>query len=479
MDYSEALMRWTRKQNTIVVWWTSVEDDAELSKYPSNFGDKRGWPEYLSKSFNNRIGRSTGARLWVAPPLSQHFNRLDPNLDYTDFMASGGVILMYSDLHLIHGLPGRATWTDLRPVEIPAEQDPRPLRPLAVAAIDPTPPPPPPPEPQYPLLEPTLVEEAPALEEPEAETQSSKESNSMNFEAPPVANKSFLAKVLRNKIKSGFMAFGAFVLLCLLWSSVYTINETERGLLLTGGKLSEVQDPGLHMRVPIIQSVKRLSLQTWTDNFPKLSAYSKDQQPADMRVSVTWTANPSELKTLYRTTLDLDGVTNRFIRPITPTEVENVFGLYSAESLVQDRTAFVLALTNRIKSMVPPFVTVVSIQVEDVNFSDAYEKTIEEKAKAAVAVDTAGKLEERATIDARAHVAKEQAFATAKKNQMIAEAEGITAKGTAEASAIVAKANALKNNPQLIQLIEAERWNGSRATTIFGAATPLVSTDTK
>lgn len=135
---------------------------------------------------------------------------------------------------------------------------------------------------------------------------------------------------------------------------------------------------------------------------------------------------------------------------------------------------FVLALTQRIRANVPAFVNVISVQVEDINFSDAYELTIEEKMKSAVAVDTAKNREQQAIADAKAFVAKEQGVADAKRNQMLAEAEGITARGTAEASAIVAKANALKNNPQLIQLIEAENWNGSRATTIIGGATPMV-----
>lgn len=474
MEYSQQLQRWRDKQNTLVVWWTTVEDDAELSKYPSDFGDKCGWPEYLSKSFNNRIGRSTGARLWVAPPLSQHFNRLDPDLDYSTFMRSGGVLMMFGDLHRIHGLPGRATSAYLSPIEIPAEPEPRPLRPVSGAAIPPVKPPPPP-VPQYPLLEPEVVEEAPVLEEPEAATQSSKESDTMNFEQITRGN-TFIDKAKRNPIKSIAAAILAIIVLCLVFSSIYTINEAERGVVLGGGKLVKIEEPGVHVKFPFYHEVKRISLQTWTDSFPKLSAYSNDQQPADMRVSVTWMANPSEIDSLYRSVLTLDAVTDRFIRPITPTEVENSFGKYTAEKLVQDRNEYVLALTQRIRNMVPPFVTIVSVQVEDINFSDAYELTIEEKAKAEVATATAAKVEAKALIDARTHVAREQAFATAKQNQMIAEAEGIKAKGDAEAHAIIAKANALKNNPQLIQLIEAENWNGSRATTIFGPATPLVNT---
>lgn len=323
------------------------------------------------------------------------------------------------------------------------------------------------------------MEEPPVSEEPETVTPSSKESDTMNFEPTPGYKYSFIEKAKRNPIESIVAVVLAIIAICLFFSSIYTIDEAERGVVLGGGKLVKIEEPGLHLKWPFYHEIKRISLQTWTDDFPKLSAYSNDVQPASMKVSVTWTANPAEIDILYRTAISLDNVTTRFIRPITPTEVENSFGKYKAEKLVQDRNEYVQALTDRIRAMVPSFVTIVSVQVEDVNFSDAYETTIEEKAKATVAVDTADKKEARAIIDARAYVAQQQSLATAKKNQMLAEAEGITAKGIAEASAIVAKANALKNNPQLIQLIEAERWNGSRATTIFGAATPLVSTDTK
>jgi regulator of protease activity HflC (stomatin/prohibitin superfamily) len=474
MEFSDQLREWRNKQDKLVIWWTNESEDIVVSSYPSNFGEKSGWPEYLSQAFNRRCGRSTGAKLWVGPPLSSYFTRLDPTMDFSRFMASGGVVMRYGDLHLIHGLPGRITDTDLSPIQIPEFAEPRPLKPVSVAAI-PQVKPPPPPEPQYPLLEPEVVEEASVLEEPEAATQSSKESDTMNFEPTPGYKRTFLEKVQANPIKSITAAVLAIIVLCLVFSSIYTINEAERGVVLGGGKLVKIEEPGIHVKFPFYHDVKRISLQTWTDNFPKLSAYSNDQQPADMRVSVTWMANPSEIDSLYRSVLTLDAVTDRFIRPITPTEVENSFGKYTAEKLVQDRNEYVLALTQRIRNMVPPFVTIVSVQVEDINFSDAYELTIEDKAKAEVATATAAKVEAKAIIDARTHVAREQSFATAKQNQMIAEAEGIKAKGDAEAHAIIAKANALKNNPQLIQLIEAENWNGSRATTIYGAVTPTVS----
>ena len=474
MNYQDQLSAWRRRQDKVVIWWADLKDDEILSGYPSDFGDKRGWPEYLSKAFNSRCGRSFGGRVIVTPHMARFFTHLSETLDYSDFLSSAGVVMLYSDLYHIHGLPGRVTDHLLHPVEVPAEPDPRPIRPLSVQAIDPTPPPPPPPKPQYPAAEQAVEEEPPVSEEPEAETPSSKESDTMNYEPTPGIKRTFLEKAKANPIKSGFAAVAAIILAILFLSSFYTINETERGIVLAGGKMVKVEEPGIHVKFPFYHDVKRISLQTWTDSFQSLSAYSKDTQPATMRVSVTWTVAPALLGDMYRTALTLDGVTDRFIRKITPSEAENAFGQFEAATLASDRTSFVLALTKRIREGVPPFVNVISVQVEDINFSDAYENTIEEKVKSLVAVDTAKNREQQAIADAKAYVAKMQGEADAKKNQMLAESEGITARGIAEASAITAKANALKNNPQLIQLIEAENWNGSRATTILGATTPMM-----
>ena len=286
----------------------------------------------------------------------------------------------------------------------------------------------------------------------------------------------FWAKYARTPLKTAGIILGALFLLLALNSSIYTVQETDRGVVLTGGKFSEIVDPGFHMKIPFIQSVKMISLQTWNDKFDKLAAYSNDQQPATMKVSVTWQANPAKIVDLYRTALDLNNVTDRYITPQIPTQLENTFGQFSAENVVQKRDKFVAALTEKVSKTVPDFITIVSLQVEDINFSDAYEGVIEEKAKAEVAVATAGKREARAVIDARASVAQAQGEADSDLARKRAEITAISERGAAEASAITAKAKALRENPNLIQLIEAERWNGSRATTIFGAATPLVNT---
>ena len=56
------------------------------------------------------------------------------------------------------------------------------------------------------------------------------------------------------------------------------------------------------------------------------------------------------------------------------------------------------------------------------------------------------------------------------------EAASIQARGAAEATAIRAKGDALGQNPALIPLIQAERWDGKLPVTMVpGGAVPMLS----
>ena len=101
--------------------------------------------------------------------------------------------------------------------------------------------------------------------------------------------------------------FGIVVLLLLagaLMNSWYTIDQGDRGVLLTNGAISTVVEPGLHFKLPFLQKVEKISLRQqvvkWgcetndrnntggCGNLPAMQSYSRDQQPADMRVTVNY-----------------------------------------------------------------------------------------------------------------------------------------------------------------------------------------------
>jgi regulator of protease activity HflC (stomatin/prohibitin superfamily) len=60
--------------------------------------------------------------------------------------------------------------------------------------------------------------------------------------------------------------------------------------------------------------------------------------------------------------------------------------------------------------------------------------------------------------------------------QAKAEADAVKLKGDAEAHAINARGKALRDNPSLVELVQAEKWNGVLPTTMVpGQTVPFIN----
>lgn len=272
-----------------------------------------------------------------------------------------------------------------------------------------------------------------------------------------------------------FGAIGAVIFLLLVISSFYTVDEKERGVVLRNGAFTAVADPGLHWKIPFIDTVKTLSVQNNATKWDNLQAYSRDQQAASLAVSVSWHVPPGEVAAVYRGYSDLEGLLARAISRHVPTQVENVFGQYTAVNAVQQRGKLVTDIASAIKSAITGPVVIDSVQVENIDFSDAYEKSIEERMRAEVAVKTREQQLNTEQIQAQIVVTQAQATADSALAAARAKAEGIALLGAAEAEAIKARAQALGSNPELVELTKAERWNGVLPSTMLpNSAVPFI-----
>lgn len=260
---------------------------------------------------------------------------------------------------------------------------------------------------------------------------------------------------------------GGFVILFLLMGSWYTIDETERGVLLRNGAFVEIVEPGLSFKFPFIERVKIISVQSQATVYESLQAYSKDQQSASLKISVSWHVPPSEVAKVYSQYQNLSSLNDRLISRQVPTQVENVFGGYTAVDAVQQRGKLVGDISLAIKKNITGPVIVDSVQVENIDFSDAYEKAVEARMTAEVQVKT--REQELATeqVQAQIRVTQAQAEADAQLANAKAQAEATRLRGQAEAEAIRVKAEALASNKNLIELTKAERWNGVLPTTVL------------
>ena len=87
--------------------------------------------------------------------------------------------------------------------------------------------------------------------------------------------------------------------LMVVGGSFYTIDQGERGVILRTGKVVSIAQPGLGFKIPFIDQVVKISTQTQTYTWDKVNSYSADQQPADLKISVTFRADPEKVAEIY------------------------------------------------------------------------------------------------------------------------------------------------------------------------------------
>jgi len=271
--------------------------------------------------------------------------------------------------------------------------------------------------------------------------------------------------------------------------SWYTVDQTERGVRLRYGAVVGTAQPGLGFKVPMMDTVEKVSVKTTTFTWDKMNSYSYDQQPADLKISVTLRAAPEKLADLYAKFGALQTAVNQVVSPVVNQQVKVVFGRYTAVKAIQERGQLNSAIKDAITSTLKddPMIIIESVQLENIEFSQTYLHSIEQRMLAEVEVQKLQQNAERekvqaqitvtqATAKANAVRAEAQANAEATRLNGEAKASNIKITGEAEAAAIEARGKALGNNPNLVTLVQAERWNGVLPTTMVpGSSVPFVS----
>lgn len=273
-------------------------------------------------------------------------------------------------------------------------------------------------------------------------------------------------------------AFIGLALLSVVLGSWYTVDEGERGVILRYGAVAGIAQPGLGFKIPLIDSVVRVSVQSKAAIYNGMEAYSRDQQPATMNLSVNYRIPPDRVEEVYANYGGEDGLLSRLVERRVFEESKTVFGRFAAVTAIQERGRLNQEIADAIQKSVSGPVIIDSVQIENIDFSDAYEASIEQRMLAEVEVQRLRQNAEREKVQAEITVtqagaqadaqrAQAQAQADAVRVRAQAEAEAIRLKGEAEALAIKARGDALKDNPGLVSLTQAERWDGQLPTTML------------
>ena len=266
-------------------------------------------------------------------------------------------------------------------------------------------------------------------------------------------------------IKTIAFGIGAVIV---LYSSIYTVTEGHIGIVKRFSEAKEQVNPGLHFKVPFVDSVEEIEVRT-RKNEEKMASSTKEQMPVTVSVSVNWTVDKTAALELFRQYGGLTQFESRILDPRFRSATKDVIPKFDAEKLIQDRATAIQAIeANLIEEMKDFPVTVDNIQIENIQLPAKYLTSIETKqTEKNLAAAEEHKLA-RQNLEAQRDVNTAKAKADGIKLVAIAEAEAIKIKGLAEAEAITAKAKALGNNPLIVKLTEAQNWDGKLPTTILG-----------
>jgi len=277
----------------------------------------------------------------------------------------------------------------------------------------------------------------------------------------------------------GALVVVGIVVLSIIFGSWYTVDQTQRAVLLRNGAFVETVQPGLHFKLPWIESVYKIDMQTHTKTWERMEAYSSDQQPANLRVSVTLHVAPDKVPDMYaRFGGDIDAAIARIIGPHVLEKTKVVFGQYTAARAISDRAKLNSDTAAALVAAIAydPVFGIESAQIEDIAFSPEYIRSVEARMQAEVEVQKLRQNLEREKVQADIAVTQANGRAASVRTEAQATADAIRLRGEAEADAIRARSKALQENANIIALTQAERWDGKLPQTMVpGSTVPFLT----
>lgn len=275
------------------------------------------------------------------------------------------------------------------------------------------------------------------------------------------------------KIVAGVVAgFFALIVLFTVFGSFYTVDQGQEAILLNYGSVSGVEQAGLHFKTPFVQSVAIIDIRQQNRSYEQpFESYSRDQQPANIAVSINYHVPADKAADLYTQYGSVDAMVSRIIDQRVPAILKNVFGGYDAQSAIQDRTKLNNDVFEALQAGINGPVVIDSFQIKDIKFSPDYEAAIAAKQKATVQVQEQQQILDQEIIKAKITVTQAQATADSQLAVATANAKAVQINGEAQATAIKAKGDALKDNSALIEFTKADKWDGKLPTTMLPSGT--------
>jgi len=261
---------------------------------------------------------------------------------------------------------------------------------------------------------------------------------------------------------------GLIVVAAVASAAVQIVDAGHRGVLLHWNAVDTTFPPldeGLHFVIPFQDSVVQMEVRTL--KFVKsTSSASKDLQTVSTEITVNYHPAPESINVLYQE-VGLD-YQNRIIAPTVEEVVKQITANYNAEELITKRPQVKSDIETEIAARLLDFNILTDvISITDFQFSALFSSAIESKVEAEQKAFKAENDLKRIEVEARQRAAQAEGIAQAN----IAEANG-------EAQAIQIINQALANNPNYLEWLKTQQWDGKLPLVVGEGGTPFIAIPT-
>lgn len=266
--------------------------------------------------------------------------------------------------------------------------------------------------------------------------------------------------------KIRFVVCGVTLVLTILFgflSAFKPVDSTEVGVVRTFGEINRQINSGPNFINPFVDKVTTYDLRVHIHQ-AQFASYTQDAQPMTASIEFQYALNPSEVMDVAREYGNYEALETK-LDNVVQEKAKIVFAKYSAMTLLENRSTLSAEVTEEVKTLEELYhVNFTSVIVQDIDFSDAFEASVEAKMTAEQDALRAEQEKKTAVIKAE----QEAETAAIEAQAAIAQAQG-------EAEAMRITREALQNMPDAyIQQLWIEKWNGQLPSVQAGESASVI-----
>ena len=261
----------------------------------------------------------------------------------------------------------------------------------------------------------------------------------------------------------------AVVVLLVLTTCTASVETGYTGIVTTFGRVEDVTlEAGLHLKSPfqrIIVMDNREQKSSFTTE-----AFSSDIQQVNVTGSINYAINKATAMNLFK-----EVGTDYFNKLVYPRMLEitkGVFSKYTAENLVANRQILSVSIRDGLYAELESYgINVISLSIENIDFTDAFTDAVEAKQVAAQKKLQAEIEQSQQTMETQQQAERKrinaEAEASVAKINADADAYAVKVRSEAEAEANKLIAESLTDN--LLRQNEIKAWDGKLPVYVTGS----------